>query len=276
MLTPRLPADKLLSGDGYNVSQCLYADACMPMTVLEPPIDPRRQKELTLLVQKLGLSPTQPIQWHLLDRALTHISVSSTHNYEQLEFIGDAVVRLAATEFLVQAYPHLPEGELSAVRAILVSDRILAQLADQYGVARSLLVAPSAAGDQAGRESRLADAFEAVLAALYLSTHTLGLIRPWLDLEFKLLAIAVLNDPARQNYKAALQEWTQGTLKQLPEYRVTEISGFHGDQERFLAEVWLQGNCLGTGKGRSIKQAEQAAAKVAWSRYHPSQSSDAE
>ncbi|WP_448561870.1 ribonuclease III [Trichothermofontia sp.] len=246
------------------------------MTVLEPPLDPRRYKELRLLVQKLGLSPAQPIQWHLLDHALTHVSVSSTNNYEQLEFIGDAVVRLAATEFLVQAYPHLPEGELSAVRAILVSDRVLAQLADQYGFARSLLVSAGASGDQAGRESRLANAFEAVLAALYLSTHTLELIRPWLDLEFKPLAIAILNDPARQNYKAALQEWTQGTLKQLPEYRVTEISSLHGDQERFQAEVWLQGHCLGTGKGRSIKQAEQAAAKVAWQRYHPSTPCDPE
>jgi len=244
------------------------------MTVPEPLPDPHRQKELQLLIQKLGLSPTQPIQWGLLDRALTHVSVSSTDNYEQLEFIGDAVVRLAATEFLVQAYPHLSEGELSAVRAILVSDRTLAQLADQYGLARSLLVAASAAGDQAGRESRLADALEAVLAALYLSTHTLTLIRPWLDLEFKPLAIAILNDPARQNYKAALQELTQGQLKQLPEYRVAEISDLHGDQERFQAEVWLQGECLGMGKGRSIKQAEQAAAKVAWQRYHAPVSPD--
>ncbi len=109
--------------------------------------------------------------------------------------------------------------------------------------------------------SRLADAFEAVLGALYLSTHTLELVRPWLDPHFKQLAVEIRADPARLNYKAALQEWTQAHFKVLPEYRVQETS--HA-LERFTAEVWLRGQQLGQGKGRSIKTAEQAAAQMAF------------
>ncbi|MCA1992282.1 MAG: ribonuclease III, partial [Coleofasciculus sp. S288] len=118
--------------------------------------------------------------------------------------------------------------------------------------------------DAAGETSRLADAFEAVLGALYLSTHTLELIRPWLDPPLQQLADEIRQDPARQNYKDALQEWTQAHYKLLPEYRLKETSLIHGDAQRFTAEVWLQGRQLGEGTGRSKKAAEQAAAKQAF------------
>ena len=222
---------------------------------------PRRQKQLESLVQKLGLLDTAPIKWDLLDLALTHPSVSTQANYEQLEFIGDAVVRLVAAEVLWETYPDCPVGEFASVRSVLVSDRILAILATEYGLELYLLVAGSAINNRSGEDSRLADAFEAVLGALYLSTHTLELVRPWLDPHFKRLATEIRSDPARLNYKAALQEWTQGHFKVLPEYRVQETS--HA-QERFTAEVWLQGQQLGQGKGRSIKTAEQAAAQMAF------------
>jgi ribonuclease-3 len=101
------------------------------------------------------------------------------------------------------------------------------------------------------------------LGALYLSTHTLKLIRPWLDPHLQSLAEEIRSDPARQNYKAALQEWTQAHYKALPDYRVTESSD-RDLSERFAAEVWFQGQCLGQGTGRSIKAAEQAAAQRAF------------
>ncbi len=225
---------------------------------------PRRQKQLQSLVNRLGLPAQASIQWRLLDLALTHPTVSPQTNYEQLEFVGDAVVRLVAAEILWETYPDCPVGEFAAIRSVLVSDRILAQLADEYGLELYLLVSSSTATDQAGQETRLADAFEAVLGALYLSTHTLELIRPWLDPHFKRLATQIRSDPARLNYKAALQEWTQGHLKVLPEYRVQETPGPHSLSDRFTAEVWLKGQLLGGGTGRSIKAAEQAAARVAF------------
>jgi ribonuclease-3 len=226
--------------------------------------DPRRSKQLRQFVQKLGLSEQVPVQWALLDLALTHPSISAETNYEQLEFVGDAVVRIATSEFLYETYPNALVGEFAAIRSVLVSDRILAQLAQIYGLERYLVVSSSAATDTAGETSRLADAFEAVLGALYLSTHSLELIRPWLDPHLQQLAAEIRKDPARQNYKDALQEWTQAHYKLLPEYRLKETSMAHNDAQRFTAEVWLQDRRLGEGKGRSKKAAEQAAAKQAF------------
>ncbi len=225
---------------------------------------PPRQKQLQSLVQKLGLSSNAPVKWNLLDLALTHPTASPTENYDQLEFVGDAVVRLAAAQLLYEIYPDSPVGEFAAIRSMLVSDRILAQIADSYGLGRYLLISPSAANDKAGVETRLADALEALLAALFLSTNNLQLVRPWLDVHFKQFANQIKNDPARQNYKAALQEWTQGRYKASPVYRVREAHQFKDDAERFSAEVFLQDRLLGKGKGRSIKAAEKAAAREAF------------
>jgi ribonuclease III len=237
--------------------------------------DPRRQKQLRTLALKLGLPAAAPINWSLLNLALTHPSVSRTHNYEQLEFVGDSVVRLVTAELLLEIYPQEPVGEFAAVRSILVSDRVLAQLAESYGIEPYLLIGTNATGNPTGRQSWLADAFEAVLGALYLSTHNMDLIRPWLDQALQQKAIEVMNDPARFNYKDALQEWTQGKYKILPEYKVAENKPLDstlrlaGDQsawhdQRFVAEVWFQGNLLGKGYGRSKKASEQAAAKEAF------------
>jgi ribonuclease III len=237
--------------------------------------DPRRKKQLQTLMRKLGLSATATIDWSLLDLALTHPSVSRTDNYEQLEFVGDSVVRLITAELLLEVYPQESVGEFAAVRSILVSDRVLAQFAENYGIEPYLIIGTNATGNPTGRQSWLADAFEAVLGALYLSTHNMELIRPWLDQALKQKAVEVMNDPARFNYKDALQEWTQGKYKNLPEYKVAENkqleiavklpsnqSSWH--EQRFAAEVWFQGNLLGTGYGRSKKVAEQAAAKEAF------------
>ncbi|NES80209.1 MAG: ribonuclease III [Moorea sp. SIO2B7] len=226
--------------------------------------DLRRKKQLQKLLQKLGLSDTTKVDWSLLDLALTHPSISKKANYQQLEFVGDAVVRLAAAEVLLETYPDGLVGEFAAIRSIIVSDRTLAQFADIYGIERYLLMSSSAGCDQAGRISRLADAFEAVLGALYLSTHNMALVRPWLDFALKDKAAEVRADPALQNYKDALQEWSQGQYKILPEYRVREIVQADRNGDRFRAEVWLQDRQLGEGKGRSKKAAEQAAAKEAF------------
>ncbi|MEB3884240.1 ribonuclease III [Lyngbya sp. CCY1209] len=224
---------------------------------------PRRQNQLEKVVERLGLSTRTPIAWQLLDLALTHPSVSTEKNYEQLEFVGDSVVRLAASELLFETYPDAPVGEFAAVRSVLVSDRVLAEIADGYGLGRYLLVAGSAVRDKMGEESRLADCFEAVLGALYLSTNTLELVRPWLDSNLLDRAKEIFDDPARQNYKAALQEWTQSNYKLLPKYEVEE-TGYAGDEARFTAQVWFKGEKLGQGTGRSIKAAEQAAAREAF------------
>ena len=250
--------------------------------------DPRRKKQLQKLVQKLGLSLSEPINWSLMDLALTHPSISPTHNYEQLEFVGDSVVRLVTAELLLEDYPQEKVGEFAAVRSILVSDRVLAQLAESYGIEPYLIIGTNATGNLTGRQSWLADAFEAVLGALYLSTHNMDLIRPWLDPALKTKAVEVMNDPARYNYKDALQEWTQGKYKTLPKYKVAENQELNSvrkknsklisrqdlalrHERRFVAEVWFQGNLLGKGYGRSKKASEQAAARSAFEKIQNSQ-----
>jgi ribonuclease-3 len=224
---------------------------------------PRRQQQLERLVHKLGLSSDAPIAWELLDQALTHSTASVEANYEQLEFVGDAVIRLATAEFLWKHYAQLAVGEFAAIRSMVVSDRSLARLAALYGLEGYLQAANNIFRDKFGEESYLAESFEAVLGALYLSTHTLELINPWLYPHLHQLVEEIRSDPARQNYKAALQEWTQGHYKLLPEYRVQKIEPT-STLDRFQAEVWLQGKCLGQGRGRSIKAAEQSAAQVAF------------
>lgn len=238
-------------------------------------LDPYRQSQLAKLVQKLGLSQSQPIAWTLLDLALIHPTASAQNNYEQLEFVGDAVVRLATAEFLRETYPEARVGELAAVRSVLVSDRTLAQIARVYNLDRYLIKSNSASHDQTGVNTRLADALEAVMAALYLSSQDLSLVHPWLDLHLLPLAEAIRTDPARQNYKAALQEWSQANLKERPTYQVTETDPTHDAPERFTAEVWLQECCLGRGTGRSIKAAQQAAAREAFFRVSPPHSDPA-
>jgi len=224
----------------------------------------RRSRELEKLVQRLGLTDTTPVNWKLLDLALTHPSASNVANYQQLEFVGDAVVRLAASELLLETYPEAPVGDFAAIRSILVSDRVLAEFAESYGMDGFLLMAGSAAKNKAGARSRLADTFEAVLGALYLSTNSMNLIRPWLDPILKEKADQIRQDPARQNYKDALQEWTQAHYKVLPRYQVEETGHGYDDPERFTAYVWLQERYLGQGKGRSKKAAQQAAAQSAY------------
>jgi ribonuclease-3 len=211
-------------------------------------------------IEQLDL-PRQQVNWDLLDQALVHASASPDRNNERLEFLGDAVLRLAAAEFLMEQYPSATVGQLTMVRSHLVSDQTLTQIAETIGLERFLHVSSAAAGDQAARPKRLADAMEAILAVLYFSTGNLHLVRSWLDPHLAELAKRLIENPEVHNPKTALQELTQRDYKLLPEYRTVEVSTNHGDPERFRSEVWLRDRVLGSGVGASRKAAEQAAAR---------------
>ena len=228
-----------------------------------------RQKSLEKLVKELGFPYDSAINFELLDIALIHPSYSEKNNYQQLEFIGDSVVRLAAVEVLWEIYPDASVGEFTALRAEMVSDRTLAEFAEQYSLENYLKLSTSAARDEKGRCKRLADAFESILGALYLCTHTLELIRPWLDPLLIAKAAEIRQDPARHNYKDALQQWTQAHYHQLPEYRVQEATLSSNEGKQFIAQVWCQGQSYGRGVGRTKKEAEQAAAKESLSMIKP-------
>ncbi len=227
--------------------------------------DPTRQKSLEKFIRRLDLRVADPICWNLLDQALLHPSWANRsqkpdENNDRLEFLGDSVVRLLVSEFLFETYAEHDSGELTAVRAVLVSDQTFSELGEQFALDQFLVIGSSA--DEGGRASRLADCFEAILGALYLSTGDFSLIRPWLLPLVEKMTQEILNDPTRGNYKAALQELTQAKNTELPEYRLAGQT----DEGKpiFISEVWFWGKCWGRGEGPSKKKAEQAAAKEAY------------
>jgi ribonuclease-3 len=229
------------------------------------PFPPARQRELEEFLRRLGRTMHQEVNWSLLDLALIHPSMDPQQNNDRLEFFGDAVLRLVVTEFLDREYPDLSVGELSALRADLISDAHLALLADLYGFERFLVMGSSAVQDDGGRQRRLADAFEAVLGALFLSWQSspsvLSRLHAWLDTHFRERIQQLQADPVRHNAKAALQELSQSRWGILPEYRLVEAEPH---LPWYRTEVWINQQCWGLGEGRSKKAATMAAAREAY------------
>ncbi|MEB3335380.1 MAG: ribonuclease III domain-containing protein [Cyanobacteriota bacterium] len=236
---------------------------------------PQRLAQLVAFLRKSGLDPEAPNgpgstaeALGPIDEALTHSSLGESRNHERLEFLGDAVLRLAATEFLRREHASLRVGEQSALRGHLVSDRWLASLAQANGLATVLRMGPMAGGDAAGQATVMAECTEALLGGIYLAWGgPKGGLEPliqWLAPHWRRTASAVLADPHRQNWKSALQEWSQRQGLGLPGYSCEERSRVHGDPQRFFCTVSLKGRDVlpeGKGWGGSRRQAQQAAAR---------------
>ena len=217
------------------------------------------------LLQDIGLQELKTSKLlSLVDQALTHVSAGRSKNFERLEFLGDAVLRLAATEFIDHHYPNLPVGSCSNLRAQLVSDRWLAQLGEQLQLESYLLLGPKALGDAAAQATLRADATEALIGAIYSgSGNNLEPIHQWLTPHWQQTTADVLAAPHRFNGKTILQEWSQAKGLGLPDYTTTEQSSRHGDLERFTSHVQVGNRLSADGFGRSRKEAEQNAAAEA-------------
>jgi len=201
-----------------------------------------------------------------LEAALVHRSYCAEHpdavSNERLEFLGDAVLGLAVTDHVYATYPELPEGELAKLRASVVNAEVLAEVAVTIGVGPALALGKGedASGGRA-KPSILADAMEAVIAAVYLDGG-------W-DAA-RALVLRLLGDrieegaegPGGSDFKTRLQEYSTRQFDQLPRYQVRAEGPDHSKQ--FFATVTLRGTQYGEGQGRSKKQAEQAAARTAW------------
>ncbi|MGD2059466.1 MAG: ribonuclease III [Acidimicrobiia bacterium] len=200
----------------------------------------------------------------LLRLALTHRSVSSEdsarNDNERLEFLGDAVLQLVVTDLLYDSYPQLAEGQMAKVRAAVVSRPTLAEVARSLDLGAHVELAASeeATGGRA-KDSILADAVEAIIGAVYLD----GGIEPSRELVLRLWQERVAErakEPGVKDYKTRLQEFTARDGRR-PEYRVRGTGPDH--DRRFSAVVSVGGKDYGSGRGRSKKEAEQAAARVA-------------
>ncbi len=228
-------------------------------------MDSTRTKKLLELLQAIGLQDLNSSKLiNLVDEALTHISAGQGKNFERLEFLGDAVLRLAATEFIDHHYPNLPVGNCSSLRAQLVSDRWLTQLGEKLQLDTFLVLGPKALGDAAARATLHADATEALIGAIYIgSDNNLAPIHQWLTPHWQQTTSDVLANPHLFNGKSILQELSQAEGLGLPNYITTEQSCRHGDPERFKSHVQVGKRFSAEGLGRSRKEAEQNAAAEA-------------
>jgi ribonuclease III len=230
-----------------------------------------RREQLLGFLGRLGLELPPPLpgtpdssqQLAWLDEALSHTSAGLARNHERLEFLGDAVLRLAASEFLEHHQAGLSVGQSSALRAQLVSDRWLAQLGETCGIEAVLRIGPMAAGDRAGQATLRAEACEAVIGALYRIWGSLEPVLSWLTPHWQRSVAELAADPHRHNWKSALQEWSQGEGLGLPSYFSEERSRIHADPRRFHCRVELDDRQLGEGWGGSRREAEQQAARAA-------------
>ena len=204
----------------------------------------------------------------LLSEALSHSSYANEHrsaglhSNERLEFLGDSVLGFVTAEFLFRQHPDAPEGDLTRIRAALVCEQSLYEVAKTLDLGRHLqLGRGEASGGGRQRVSILADAMEAIFAAVYLD----GGMKEASDLIHRVLLDVEKEEVVevrRRDYKTALQELVQRQAGQELSYRMIGEQGPDHDKI-FLAEVLLNGQSAGTGSGRSKKEAEQAAAKAA-------------
>ncbi|RKD34403.1 ribonuclease III [Thermohalobacter berrensis] len=205
---------------------------------------------------------------NLIDRALTHSSYANENkdknikNNERLEFLGDSVLGLVVSNYIFEKYPNYPEGELSKLRALVVCEPSLANVAKKIELGKYLSLGK---GEEAtgGRErvSILADAFEALIGSIYLDGGFKNAKNFVLSNLSKLIEEAV-KGKLFLDYKTQLQEEVQKDSNDKIKYNVIDEEG-PDHRKTFYVEVRVGNNVLGEGKGKSKKEAEQCAAKAA-------------
>lgn len=233
-------------------------------------VSEKRKKDLQAFSKKINVSFEK---WNLLHQALTHTSYAnegkrdtSLHN-ERLEFLGDAVLELVISTYLYKHFPDLPEGELTKARASVVCEPTLAKRAARLDIGEYLLFGKGelATGGKE-RASILADAFEAVIGAIYLS-HGIEYASKYIirQLEEDLHGLETGNQI--RDYKTFLQEVVQKNADHQICYELLSETGPDHDK-LFTTAVIINGKEAGIGLGRSKKESEQRAAKEALSKMN--------
>lgn len=222
-----------------------------------------RKDALDLLQERLGYRFRDP---GLLDTALTHRSFVNENpaparpDNERLEFLGDAVLELCVSDMLMRQFPDHAEGRLSQLRASIVNEQPLAELAKCFGIGDCMLLGrgEEISGGR-GKPSLLADALEAVLAAVYLDRGFAEVSRivQWL---FSPLIREERQPFVYRDYKTALQQTAQHRFKAIPRYTLIGECGPDHDKT-FEVELMIADRIRTTGTGRSKKEAEQRAAE---------------
>ena len=194
--------------------------------------------------------------------ALTHSSANEGVNYEKLEFFGDAVLRLAASDFIERTYKNMSVGERSELRAQIVSDKWLTELGKKIFIEKEIIKGPKAMGDENAKDTIIAETSEALIGAIYKCFNSIHEVNLWLDNFWQKDAELYLKAPYKFNAKSALQEWCQSNGYDLPIYKIFEISKLHGDPKRFSCEIYINGSKEAYSFGNSHKKAEKNAASI--------------
>jgi ribonuclease-3 len=210
------------------------------------------------LCDKLDYRFTQP---ELLQRALSHRSIGSDNN-ERLEFLGDSILSYVISVELFQRFPEVDEGRLSRLRASLVKGETLAVVARELSLGDYLQLGPGELKSGGFRRSSiLADAFEALLGAIYLDSDIATVQRVALRL-FNERLLAINPDTARKDPKTCLQEYLQSRQLPLPDYEVTHISG-KAHAQTFTVRCRIEAlEMVVSAEATSRRKAEQQAAKL--------------
>ena len=225
------------------------------MALRDPPRPDVPGHRLTSLAEVLGHAFAKP---DLLDEALTHASAAKRRGrgYERLEFLGDRVLGLVLADVLLKTFPKEREGDIAKRHARLVSRQALVQVARAIDLGKSIRLSKGEEGARTN-EAVLADAMEAVIAALYLDggldVASVFVTARWKDL------IAADAAPPR-DAKTRLQEWAQARGLALPSYRELSRSG-PAHEPQFVIEAKVAGFAPASGRAASKRAAEQAAAE---------------
>lgn len=217
------------------------------------------------LQRKLGYSFKEPA---LLAQALTHSSYHDGRergrvlDNERLEFLGDAVLELAVRDHLLKKYPRLSEGDLSRVKAMIVNGKALASVARALSLGSHLRLGKSERMAQGGlKDSILANAYEALLGATYLDGGY-GPAASAMEYHFFPRVSKFIEQGKYDDYKTRLQEYLHRNFKAAPVYFLRKETGKQHEKV-FEVALLLQGRVIGTGRGKTKKEAEQRAARRA-------------
>lgn len=198
----------------------------------------------------------------LITQALTHKSYKKPYNNERLEFLGDAVLDLIIGEYLFDSFPNISEGELSKMRASLVSEKGFEKLAIELGIGEFIFISIAEENNKGrNKASLLSNAFEAVMGALYLEAG----LEYTRDFVVKLLAKTYPKIDMQsifKDYKTTLQELTQARYGVTPEYILLKSFGPDHKKE-FEIAAKVNDKVLSKARGKSKKEAQQVAAKIA-------------
>ena len=196
------------------------------------------------------------------NQALIHSSGDKIINYEKLEFFGDAVLRLAASNFIEKKYPQMSVGERSELRAQIVSDEWLTKLGKTIEIETLIIKGPKALGDENSKNTIIGEATEALIGALYKCFDSIQEVNLWLDDIWEEDSEIFLKAPYKFKSKTVLQEWCQSKGLDLPIYEIIEVSKINGDPKRFSCDIFIEGLKESSAFGKSHKQAETNAARV--------------